>query len=103
MRTIYAGKRDALLTALNEHAPDVRLTGLAAGFHAVAQLAPGASETAIVEAPQARGVGIYGMSANRSTRSPEPPQLVLGFGNLSQRAIIDGITQAAPLLQATFT
>jgi GntR family transcriptional regulator/MocR family aminotransferase len=48
-------------------------------------------------------VGIYGMSANRSTRSPDPPQLVLGFGNLSQRAIIDGITQAAPLLQATFT
>jgi GntR family transcriptional regulator / MocR family aminotransferase len=103
MRKIYAGKRDALLAALDEHAPDVRLTGLAAGFHAVAQLAPGASETAIVEAAQARGVGIYGMSANRSTRSPDPPQLVLGFGNLSQRAIIDGITQAAPLLQATFT
>jgi GntR family transcriptional regulator / MocR family aminotransferase len=103
MRKIYAGKRDALLAALDEYAPEVRLSGLAAGFHAVAQLAPGASEAAVVQAAQARGVGMYGMSANRSTRSPDPPQLVLGFGNLSQRAIIEGITQAAPLLQATFT
>ena len=102
MRKIYAGKRAALVAALNEHAPDVRLSGLAAGFHAVAHLAPGASEAAVVEAAQARGVGIYGISANRSTRSPDPPQLVLGFGNLSQRAIIEGITQIAPLLEATF-
>ena len=102
MRKIYAGKRDALVAALDEHAPDVRLSGLAAGFHAVAQLGPGASEAAVVEAAQARGVGIYGISANRSTRSPDPPQLVLGFGNLSQRAIIEGITQVAPLLQAAF-
>src|SRR4029453_7120720 len=84
MRNIYAGKRAALVAALNEHAPDVHLSGLAAGFHAVAQLAPGASEAAAVEAAQARGVGIYGMSANRSTRSPDPPQLVLGFGNRSE-------------------
>jgi GntR family transcriptional regulator / MocR family aminotransferase len=103
MRKIYAGKRDALVAALDEHASGVRLSGLAAGFHAVAQLAPGASEATVVEAAQARGVGIYGMSANRSTRSPDPPQLVLGFGNLSERTIIEGITRVAPLLQATFT
>jgi GntR family transcriptional regulator / MocR family aminotransferase len=103
MRKIYAGKRDALVATLDEYAPDVRLSGLAAGFHAVAQLAPGASEAAVVEAAQTHGVGIYGMSANRSTRSPDPPQLVLGFGNLSERMIIEGITRVAPLLQATFT
>ena len=100
MRKVYAGKRDALVAALDEHAPDVRLSGLAAGFHAVAQLARGAREAAVVEAARAHGVGIYGMSANRSTRSPDPPQLVLGFGNLSERAIIDGVTRLAPLLQA---
>ena len=103
MRKIYAGKRDALVAALSEHAPDVRLSGLAAGFHAVAHLALGASEAAVVVAARTRGVGIYGMSANRSTKSPVPPQLVLGFGNLSERSIVDGITRLAPLLQATFT
>jgi GntR family transcriptional regulator/MocR family aminotransferase len=96
MRKIYAGKRDALLTALNEHAPDVHLTGLAAGFHAVAQLGPGASETATVEAAGTRGVRIYGMSADRSTRASDPPYLVLGCENLAQRAIIEGVTQVAP-------
>jgi GntR family transcriptional regulator / MocR family aminotransferase len=103
MRKIYAEKRDVLVAALDERAPDVPLSGLAAGFHAVARLAPGASETAVVEAARARGVGIYGMSANRSTKSPDPPQLVLGFGNLSQGAIVEGITRLAPLLQATYT
>jgi GntR family transcriptional regulator/MocR family aminotransferase len=103
MRKIYTSKRDALVAALEEHAPEVRLSGLAAGFHAVAQLAPGASEAAVVEAARARGVGIYGMSANRSSRAPDPAQLVLGFGNLSERAIIEGITRVAPSLQATFT
>ena len=72
------------------------------GFHAVAQLAPGASETATVEAAWTRRRNLR-MSANRSTRASDPPHLVLGFGNLSQRAIIEGITQIAPLLQSTFT
>ena len=101
MRKIYAGKRDALVAALDEYAPDVRLSGLAAGFHAVAQLAPGASEAVVVEAAQPRGVGIYGMSANRSSRSPTSPAgpriwKPLPAGNHR------GHYQVAPLLQATF-
>ena len=44
MRKVYAGKRDALVEALAEHAPTARLTGLAAGFHAVLDLPPGADE-----------------------------------------------------------
>lgn len=38
MRALYARRRDCLVAALTRHAPGVRLTGLAAGFHAVAQL-----------------------------------------------------------------
>ena len=38
MRTEYSSRRDALVEALAEHAPHVRVTGLAAGFHAVAHL-----------------------------------------------------------------
>jgi hypothetical protein len=66
MRKIYAGQRDALFAALDEHAPDIRRTGLAASFHAVAQLAraPAKLTWSRLRGP---GVGIYGMSANRST------------------------------------
>jgi GntR family transcriptional regulator / MocR family aminotransferase len=91
MRAEYAARRDVLVRSLARHAPGVRLTGLAAGFHAVAHLPAGADEPAVIAAARQRLVGLYGMSTYRSDHSPAPPQLVLGFGNTSQRAITEGI------------
>jgi GntR family transcriptional regulator / MocR family aminotransferase len=99
MRATYAARRGALLAALAEHAPAVRLSGLAAGFHAVAHLPGSADEQAVIAAARERSVGLYGMSPNRSTRSTTPPQLVLGFGNLSERAIHKGIATVGDLLE----
>ena len=98
MRTEYAAWRDVLVRALAEHAPGVRLTGLAAGFHAVAHLAARATEQDVIRTARARSVGLYGMSTNRADQSPSPPQLVLGFGNTSQRAIAEGIALVGDLL-----
>jgi GntR family transcriptional regulator/MocR family aminotransferase len=99
MRAEYAARRDVLVRALAEHAPDVRLTGLAAGFHAVAHLPAGVAEQDAVLAARSRSVGLYGMSTYRADRSCDPPQLVLGFGNTGQRAIQTGIALAGPLLK----
>ena len=98
MRKVYAGKRDALVDALAQHAPSVTLSGLAAGFHAVAHLPAGASETDVVSSARKRSVGLYGMSANRADKTTDPTQLVLGFGNLSERSIREGIAAVADLL-----
>jgi GntR family transcriptional regulator/MocR family aminotransferase len=98
MRGVYARRRAALVDALARHAPRVRLTGLAAGFHAVAHLPDGVDEEAVIEAARARSVGLYGMSGQRSTHATTPPQLVLGFGDLNERAIRDGIATVADLL-----
>jgi GntR family transcriptional regulator/MocR family aminotransferase len=98
MRTVYAARRSTLVAALAEHAPAIRLTGLAAGFHAVLHLGERADEQAVIAAGLARRVGLHGMSANRSTRSPSPAQLVLGFGNVNERAIAAGIAAVADLL-----
>jgi GntR family transcriptional regulator/MocR family aminotransferase len=99
MRAMYAARRDALADALTSHAPGVRLTGLAAGFHAVAHLPSGSDEQQIVADARERGVGLYGMSTYRSTHSSTPPQLVFGFGNTSAEAIRAGITAVADLLR----
>jgi GntR family transcriptional regulator/MocR family aminotransferase len=99
VRAEYAARRDILVQALAQHAPGVRLTGLAAGFHAVAHLPAGAAEQEVIRAASARSVGLYGMSAHRADHRPDPPQLVLGFGNTSQRAIQTGISLIADLLQ----
>ena len=99
MRTAYGRRRTALVDALAQHAPDVELTGLAAGFHAVAHLPEPAAEQAVIAAARARSVGLYGMSSYRSTGAATPPQLVLGFGNLSARSIRAGIAAVCDLLQ----
>jgi GntR family transcriptional regulator/MocR family aminotransferase len=98
MRAEYAARRDALVSALAQLAPAVRVTGLAAGFHAVAHLPAGVTEPDVVAAARERRVGLYGMSTYRSTHDPAPAQLVLGFGNTSQHEIRTGIGLVADLL-----
>jgi GntR family transcriptional regulator/MocR family aminotransferase len=99
MRTVYAARRTALTGAFARHAPRVRLTGLAAGFHAVAPLPPGAEETAVIAAARERRVGLHGMGAYRGNPDPAaPPALVMGFGNVGERAIEPAIAAVADLL-----
>ncbi len=90
--------RDTLAETLAEQAPHVVFRGLAAGFHAVAHLADGVNEQAVVTDARARSVGLYGMSSYRPSGRGGPPQLVFGFGNLSEAAIERGITAISNLL-----
>jgi GntR family transcriptional regulator / MocR family aminotransferase len=98
MRRIYGSRRDTLAGALARRAPWIELTGLAAGFHAVAHLRDSADEEAVVEEARGRCVGLYGMSLYRLRERTGPPQLVLGFGDLSDEAIERGIDSIADLL-----
>ena len=98
MRTEYSARRDVLVEALAEQAPHVRVTGLAAGFHAVAHLSAGADEHDVVRRAFELGVGVYGMAEYCSMPDPAAPRLVLGFGNIGTRAIREGIGVIAGLL-----
>ena len=98
-RTIYAGRRAALTDAFALHAPRVQLTGLAAGFHAVAPLPSGADEMAVIAATRERRVGMHGIGGYRSNPDiAAPPALVMGFGNVRERAIEPAIAAVADLL-----
>jgi GntR family transcriptional regulator/MocR family aminotransferase len=99
MRAVYGRRRSLLIDSLARHAPAVRLTGLAAGFHAVAHLPESADEHAVVTAARRRSVGLYGMGPQRAAPAAAPPQLVLGFGNVSDRAIESGLGAVADLLR----
>jgi GntR family transcriptional regulator/MocR family aminotransferase len=74
------------------------LSGLAAGFHAVAHLAEEADELVVVTAARARSIGLYGMSSYRPSGRTGAPQLVLGFGDLSESAIERGVAAIADLI-----
>ncbi len=100
MRTVYAARRTALTAAFGRHAPRVRLTGLAAGFQAVAPLPPGTGEAAVIAAARDRRVGLYGIGEYRGHPDPAaPPALVMGFGNVRERAIEPAIAAIAALLR----
>jgi GntR family transcriptional regulator/MocR family aminotransferase len=99
MRRIYSGKRQALINSLARHAPGVELRGLAAGFHAVARLPHGVDMDTVLEQAAERSIGVYPMSGFRIRQDPEqPPELVLGFGNLTEAAIERGIAAIGDLL-----
>ena len=99
MRTVYAARRTALTGAFVRHAPRVQLTGLAAGFQAVAALPPGTDETAVIAAARDRRVGLYGIGDLRGDpEAPAPPGLVMGFGNVRERVIEPAIAAVADLL-----
>jgi GntR family transcriptional regulator/MocR family aminotransferase len=87
-----------LVDALTTHAPDIVLGGLAAGFHAVASLPDTADEGAVVATARDRSIGLYGMSRYRSNAATRPPQLVLGFGNLTESSITRDIAAIRDLL-----
>src|SRR5580658_1919260 len=98
MRAVYAARRTALTDAFARHAPRVQLTGLAAGFHAVAPLPPGTDETAVIAAARERLVGLYGVGEYRGDPDAAPPALVMGFGNVGERAIEPAIAAVSDLL-----
>ena len=99
MRGIYAARRGELVTAIGQHAPNLMLTGLAAGFHAIAQLPEGANEAEIVAAAARRSVGLQGLGRYRSPNSEGPPGIVFGFGDVNQDAIRRGIAAISDLLR----
>ena len=64
MRLRYRRRRDQLVSALAERAPDIRVTGIAAGLHAVVELPPG-TERSVVEAAAWQGLAVEGMTRFR--------------------------------------
>jgi GntR family transcriptional regulator / MocR family aminotransferase len=99
MRSVYAARRRELVEAIGEHAPNLELTGLAAGFHAVAQLPEGANEAEIVDAAAQRSVGLQGLGRYRSPNGEGPPGIVFGFGDVNEDAIRRGIAAIGDLLR----
>ena len=99
MRGVYKGRRETLVEALARYAPDVAVTGLAAGCHAVLRLPAGVTEEDAVAGCAARSVAVYGMSRYRSDRGTEPPELVLGFGNVKESAIVESMRRVGPVLR----
>ena len=79
VRLAYRRRRDRLVAALASHAPGVRVTGIAAGLHAVAELGPGQREEQVIARAASRGVAIEGLGGYALREHTRGPALVIGY------------------------
>ncbi|QNE75467.1 aminotransferase class I/II-fold pyridoxal phosphate-dependent enzyme [Streptomyces finlayi] len=81
MRLRYRRRRDQLVAALAERAPDVRVSGIAAGLHAVLEL-PEGTERSVIQAAAFQGLALEGVSRYRHPEAtPGREALVISYGS----------------------
>ncbi|MGW2562916.1 MocR-like pyridoxine biosynthesis transcription factor PdxR [Streptomyces sp. NPDC001514] len=99
MRLRYRRRRDQLVESLAERAPDIRVSGIAAGMHAVLELPPGTERT-VVQAAAWQGLALEGLSRYRHPSTPRGRDaLVVGYGTPSDSAwsgALDALCRVLP-------
>jgi GntR family transcriptional regulator/MocR family aminotransferase len=100
-RLAYRRRRDRLAAALREQAPRVRVTGIAAGLHALAELPAGEREDEVTARAAARGLSVEGLASYRMAADGRGPALVVGYGRPPAHAFTTALARlCAALAQA---
>ncbi|MFH8453108.1 PLP-dependent aminotransferase family protein [Streptomyces fungicidicus] len=99
-RLRYRRRRDSLAGALADRAPDVRVTGIAAGLHAVLRLPPG-TEQSVVRAATWQNLAVHGLSRYRhpATGGTAGDALVVGYATPPDHAwsgTLEALCRALP-------
>jgi GntR family transcriptional regulator/MocR family aminotransferase len=97
-RRRYRARRDALLTAVAAHLPGATVTGLAAGLHAIVRLPEPVDGLALMRAAAELSVGVYPLGYSYIEPRALDEGLVLGYANLAEPAIEEGIRRLARAL-----
>jgi GntR family transcriptional regulator/MocR family aminotransferase len=98
MRLRYQRRRETLLEALARWLPQGRVGSPgAAGLFELVELPEEVDEPRLLRAAAARGVGMEGLAWHRFTPGG-PPGVLLGYGNLSEPAIEQGVRLLAEAL-----
>ena len=90
MRLRYQRRREALIGALERWLPDALISGADAGLFELVMLPEGLDESLLLRAAGKRGVGAEGLALHRFAAAG-PPGVLLGYGNLSEPAIDQGV------------
>jgi GntR family transcriptional regulator/MocR family aminotransferase len=98
MRKLYMSRRDALVAALAESAPQLQISGLAAGLHLVAALPDHLDTAAIVVQAARRGVGLHPLSEFCVDRATAPAALVFGYAAHPEPTLRHAIVTISDLL-----
>jgi GntR family transcriptional regulator/MocR family aminotransferase len=97
MRPLYRRRRDAMLSALERHLPQLEPTGASAGLHVLAWLPDGVDEGELVERAARDGIGLTGVTWCCMRRPPRRG-IVFGYAATDERRIEEGVRRLKPML-----
>jgi GntR family transcriptional regulator/MocR family aminotransferase len=97
-RLAYRRRRDRLVAALGRQAPGVRLTGIAAGLHAVAELPGQVAEEDVIAGAARHGVAVDGLGNFTAAGHRRGPALVVGFGRPAEHAFTTAVSRLCAAL-----
>ena len=98
VRLVYRRRRDRLVEALREQAPSVRVTGMAAGLHALVSLEDGRSEEEVVARAAGHGLALEGLDVYRMGARRQSPALVVGYAAPPDHAYTGAVARLAAVL-----
>ena len=102
VRLAYRRRRDRLVAALRASAPQVRVTGIAAGLHAVLGLPPGSREDALVARAARHGLAVEGLSSYAMPgHGGGGPALVVGYATPPGHAYSTAVARLCAVLTAS--
>lgn len=93
MKNIYKSKQDYLLRLLKTEPWVKRVYGENAGLHMNVEIHTQLTEKELIASAEERGVKLFGLTAYRlqETEREEVPTILLGYGNLSENQMEEGI------------
>lgn len=101
-RLAYRRRRDRLLAALRRDAPHARVSGIAAGLHALLDLPDRQTEDEIVARAARRGLALEGVASYQAPTAPcHGPALVIGYATPPDHAYTGALARLCAVLAET--
>jgi len=97
-RLAYRRRRDRLLAALQRREQRVRITGIAAGLHALVELPSSWAEADVVADAAERGLALEGLGSYSASARQHTPALVVGYGTPPEHLFTGALARLCAVL-----
>ncbi|MGW9167661.1 MocR-like pyridoxine biosynthesis transcription factor PdxR [Agromyces sp. NPDC055658] len=97
----FRRRRAALLTALGRELPELAVSGIAAGMHAVLALPAGVRASDVSAAAARAELAVADLTRYRASSAHSMPEaLVVGYGNLSDAVVDEAVARLARVIRS---
>jgi GntR family transcriptional regulator / MocR family aminotransferase len=99
-RLAYRQRRDRLVSALAREVPEVFVSGIAAGLHAVVRLPPGVAEVDVTTRAAASGLTLHGLATCRTEGAQDlGAAVIVGYGTPPAHAFSTAVARLCAVLR----